>query len=466
MGHDDDFWAVNRLVRGAWVTMCLRAMVELGLPDAMDAPYDVETLADRVGADPDALVRLLRAIVDADLMQRDDGGRWSLTARGRVPAQRPPERAGQRGPDDHVGTQAAHLGADRRRRPHRARHLRGGQRRASSWEIMSQDQNQAAVFNAAMARRGTMQADTIREACDLADIERVVDVGGGTGALLEALLSRDPGLRGVLADRPHVVAEAERRMAAAHVADRCEIVGVDFFAEVPTGGDAYVLSNILHDWPDEDCLRILRGHSCGDGARRAALGARDASSTRTRPDRPSSRPTSTSSTCTCSSVRCRERTSAEYDALLTAAGFDPARRAHPVRPLERHRVDPSLIRRRVDRVSVYICALRFASVWPWTREPGLLDALSLLSEVADELVVRTARDTHDAWADRVHGLTRGAAAPGRCPTRCTGASPAAVYGGLERRPARRVGRARQGRRRPGSGRGSRPTPAAGSSAPR
>ena len=83
MSAEDDLWAVTRLVRGAWVTLCLRAAVELGLPDAMDAPSRREPRSpSRVGADPDALLRLLRAIADADLMERDDAGRWSLSARG------------------------------------------------------------------------------------------------------------------------------------------------------------------------------------------------------------------------------------------------------------------------------------------------------------------------------------------------------------------------------------------------
>ena len=321
VASDDDVLALTSLVHGGWVSMCLRAMVELGLADAMDAPYDIATLGERTSTDPGALARLLRVLVDVDVVARDAEGRFQLTQMGQL--LRTDHPSGMRSmplmftwlPSVSAWTSLADA-------------IRSGTgvfaevNGSSSWEIMSHDQKQAAVFNAAMARRGTMQADTIREACDLAGIGRVVDVGGGTGALLEALLSREPGLRGVLADRPHVVAEAERRMAAADVADRCEIVGVDFFAEVPTGGDAYVLSNILHDWPDEDCLRIL-------GVIHAAMapGARVWVLERVLdPDPP--RPALQQADVHLLDLHmlvmfgARERTAAEYDALLTAAGFD------------------------------------------------------------------------------------------------------------------------------------------------
>ena len=86
---------------------------------------------------------------------------------------------------------------------------------APMWEALSGAPEQEAVFNAAMARRGTSQAAAVIEACDFTDVGLVVDVGGGSGALLEGLLAAHPGLRGVVADRPDVAAEAERRMAAA-----------------------------------------------------------------------------------------------------------------------------------------------------------------------------------------------------------------------------------------------------------
>jgi SAM-dependent methyltransferase len=97
----------------------------------------------------------------------------------------------------------------------------------------------------------------ILAAYDFSRFERVMDVGGGQGALLQGILSAYPKLRGVLADLPSVVAGAtELRMGA--VADRCEIVGINFFKAVPEGADAYLMKSIIHDWDDEAALKILK----------------------------------------------------------------------------------------------------------------------------------------------------------------------------------------------------------------
>jgi predicted O-methyltransferase YrrM len=84
-----------------------------------------------------------------------------------------------------------------------------------------------------------------------------VDVGGGSGLHLEAILSAAPDLRAVLFDRPTVVEQARARLRAAGVEQRCELVGGDFFVSVPSGADGYLLSRVVHDWDDRDAVRIL-----------------------------------------------------------------------------------------------------------------------------------------------------------------------------------------------------------------
>ena len=94
-------------------------------------------------------------------------------------------------------------------------------------------------------------------ACDVSVFSRVVDVGGGYGALMAAILGAVPGPSGVLDDRPAVVGKDRPAFEATGVAERCKLVGGDFFEAVPAGGDAHLLSQILHDWDDERCIRIL-----------------------------------------------------------------------------------------------------------------------------------------------------------------------------------------------------------------
>ena len=99
--------------------------------------------------------------------------------------------------------------------------------------------------------------DAIASAYDFSVFSTLVAVGGDQGALLAAILVANPGLRGVLFDRPHVVADAGALMEAAGVADRCEIVGGDLFKSLPSGALAYLLKDVIREWDDEQALAIV-----------------------------------------------------------------------------------------------------------------------------------------------------------------------------------------------------------------
>ena len=121
------------------------------------------------------------------------------------------------------------------------------------------DHPQAATyFDNLMAEQTRSWAPSIVEAYDFTKIGALVDVGGGYGALLIAVLSAYPNVKGVLADLPHVVSVARDKLEEADLGDRCETHGGDFFQSVPSGADAYLLKHVLHDWDDESCTRILR----------------------------------------------------------------------------------------------------------------------------------------------------------------------------------------------------------------
>jgi hypothetical protein len=125
------------------------------------------------------------------------------------------------------------------------------------WSYLAAHPEAGADFDAAMSG-GANFARMLLAARDLTEIRTLVDVGGGQGRLLAAALAAQPHLQGILFDQPQVIARAEPVLAAAGVRDRCTLVGGDFFVEVPSGGDAYVLTTIIHDWPDEQAVAILR----------------------------------------------------------------------------------------------------------------------------------------------------------------------------------------------------------------
>jgi len=116
----------------------------------------------------------------------------------------------------------------------------------------------AATFNAGMTGRAASADVAVAEAYDFLGMRTIVDVGSGHGLLLAAILQAAPEARGVLLDLPSVAAGAQQRIAAAGLTGRCEIIGGDFFASVPAGGDCYVLANVIHDWDDDRAVAVLR----------------------------------------------------------------------------------------------------------------------------------------------------------------------------------------------------------------
>jgi SAM-dependent methyltransferase len=173
---------------------------------------------------------------------------------------------------------------------------------------------EASIFNRAMAAGSALKLASLDQ-LDWSD-QLVVDVGGGTGGLLSGLLARHPALRGIVVDLPHSEAAALETFAAAGVADRATFLSGDFFEAVPAGGDAYVLSHILHDWDDEPAHRILRAirDAAGDGARLAILD-------NVLGDGPGELVPKLIDLHMLVLVGGRERTRDEWERLLAAAGF-------------------------------------------------------------------------------------------------------------------------------------------------
>ena len=125
------------------------------------------------------------------------------------------------------------------------------------WTYRQTHPEEIPVFNRAMNSVSGQVADSLAAAYDFSQFRTIVDVGGGGGALIAAILGRYSGVRAVLFDLPDVVADARGFIEQAGFAARCELVGGSFFDSVPAGGDAYLLKFVLHDWYDADVKRIL-----------------------------------------------------------------------------------------------------------------------------------------------------------------------------------------------------------------
>jgi O-methyltransferase len=130
-------------------------------------------------------------------------------------------------------------------------------RRERFFDHLAGDPEREAAFQASMADRAQREAADVVAVYEFAGLRDIVDVGGGSGVLLEAILRATPGLRGVLVDRPEAVEKARRRLTAAGLDARSECRVGDFFDSVPPGADAYLLSRVVHDWDDADAQRVL-----------------------------------------------------------------------------------------------------------------------------------------------------------------------------------------------------------------
>jgi hypothetical protein len=321
MAHEslDPAQSVVWMIRGAWVAHSLRAAAILGLPDLLTEPRTLDELAIAAGAEPPALGRLLRVLEDLGMAAREED-RYAATAMGNTLRSDHPSGLGnllllQTEPENVAAWGAL---ADAVRTGGAVFETVNG---VSNWDHIAANPERAARFNAAMARRGLAQADAIRNGCDLWDVSTIVDVGGGRGGMLVSLLADEPDISAVVADLPHVVADADMAFAAAGLSDRARGVAADFFDSVPTGGDAYVISNVLHDWSDDDCVRILRTvrEAVRPSARVWIVEMVLDSPGRTFEQ---DRDLHLVDLHMLVLFGARERTAAEYGALLEAAGFD------------------------------------------------------------------------------------------------------------------------------------------------
>jgi O-methyltransferase domain len=249
--------AVWPLISGARTSQLVYVFAKLGLPDLLEpGPRSVPELAAATGASARMLPRLLRGLDVLDLVRLQAGNRYALTPLGaHLVAGRPDSMhgwailAGELQHRTWAGLLGTVLGGPTGIEATTGRAL---------WEFLDERPDVRRVFYEELARRTASQAGAILDACDLSGSRLVVDLGGGLGALLAAMLRRVPYLRGILFDRPEVLCMAAPRLRAEEpLAGRYELVAGDLFAALPGGADTYVMKDVLQDWDDEAAQAIL-----------------------------------------------------------------------------------------------------------------------------------------------------------------------------------------------------------------
>jgi hypothetical protein len=247
-----------QILNGYWASFTVIAAAQLGLADALGPePTHVDVLAERTKAHADSVYRLMRALASLGIFAEGESPRTfahtelSKALRSDVP-----------GSMHGLATMTGLLHA--RAWPEVLHSVRTGETAFEKvfgkeiFDYLPTAPEAAAAFDAAMTGYTATTAVAVANGYDFSGVHKLLDVGGGSGALLGAIASRYAHVSGATFDLPHVAARAKEHLERTGVAGRCEVIGGDFFKSVPTGFDTYALKMVLHDWDDERSIAILK----------------------------------------------------------------------------------------------------------------------------------------------------------------------------------------------------------------
>jgi SAM-dependent methyltransferase len=235
----------------------LHAAAELGIADLLaSGPLTAAALAKSVGANEDSLYRLLRALAAVDIFVELDDRTFALNETSQLLRSDAPGSARSLvryfAGDVHARTYFDLIHSVRTGEPAFDR-VHG----MPLFDYLEQNEEVARLFDGTLERYAAATVEAVIAAYDFSGFARVVDVGGGKGQFLSALMRRHPSAVGVLFDRAHVIQAARSNAELRDISHRIELVPGDFFEAVPPDGDAYVLMHIIHDWDNDRAIRIL-----------------------------------------------------------------------------------------------------------------------------------------------------------------------------------------------------------------
>ena len=248
-----------QLATGYRLSQAIYVFTKLGIADLLaSGPKTADELAHAAGAHAPSLYRLLRVMAACAVVTEPSPGTFALAPSGTCLRRDAPDSVRSAvllfGSENFWTTWGDLLHCVRTGETAFS-HLFGV---GGTFDYLPTHPDDAALFNAGMGDVAALTARAIVAAYDFSSARVLVDVGGGRGALISAILNAHPRLRGVLFDLPRVVDAARAELERAGIANRCEAVGGDILSSVPGGGDVYLLSRVIHDWDDEKSILILR----------------------------------------------------------------------------------------------------------------------------------------------------------------------------------------------------------------
>jgi SAM-dependent methyltransferase len=248
---------LNQIFGGAWITQGIYVAAELGIADLLaQGPRSAEELADETNTHSEALHRVLRALASVGIFAQDSQRRFSLT---------PLAGLLRSNVDESQRSFAIMMGAEFYETWGKLLHsVRTGKQGfyerfgKSFFHYMTENPQRHGIYDTAMAGVHGAETEPMLDAYDLSRFRSVVDVGGGNGLLLTAILKRYPAIQGVLFDLPAVAERARAVVTDSGLSCRCHVIGGDFFSSVPGGADVYLMRHVIHDWEDNEAVAILR----------------------------------------------------------------------------------------------------------------------------------------------------------------------------------------------------------------
>ena len=250
--------AMLQMISGTWVAQAIYVAAKLGIADLLkDSPKSSQKLAEATGVDARSLYRVLRALASIGVFAEGEDNCFHLT---------PLSACLQTGVPDSVRHIAIMYGEAFNWQPwgnifHSVKtgktafgHVFG----MEFFEYLTQNPEAGKIFDGAMTDFTTTLTANITADYDFSSFRKIVDVAGGQGGLISSILKAHPTMQGVLFDLPQTIENAKAFIEAQGVTSRCELVGGNFFESVPSGGDAYIMKSIIHDWDDEKAIAILK----------------------------------------------------------------------------------------------------------------------------------------------------------------------------------------------------------------
>jgi hypothetical protein len=249
--------ALLNLTIGHWTTQAIYVAAKLGIADLLrDGARSTDELAQSAGVDARSLYRLLRALASAGVFAQGTDGRFALTPMAEcLQADAPGSmRAWALMMGGYAFQPWGELLHSVTTGETAFDHVHG----MGFFDYLGRHPEEGRLFDESMTNFSGPEIAGIVSAYDFSEIGTLVDIAGGHGSLLSAILKANPAMKGVLADMPAVIEGARRHIEASNLADRCTAAPINFFESVPAGADAYLMKHIIHDWDDRRSNTILK----------------------------------------------------------------------------------------------------------------------------------------------------------------------------------------------------------------